>query len=363
MPKLSIVCPSYNHEPYIIDFLNSFISQTEKDIELVIVDDCSTDNSINIVKEYQLKDSRIKLYAHNYNMGINKTIYDGFKYSSSKIVSLCASDDILMDNYAQTVIHTFNTNPNIHSFFTSLEIIDSNGKKTNNQFKSPYQYDKFNVLAKLFFNNFMPAPGSAFIRETVLHQINIPNGIFQLQDYHFHTQILLLYDTYFYEYPLVYYRVTKNSVSINKNNSATIRTIIEQNYINDLYLNIKSVDLLKAIFPNHHIYNEIGEPTEQTIPFFISLIAINGYDYNTAVWGYHSLINYYNQEYNQDILYNLYNFEFSDLINQANKLNALQQNNNENIKISKLRKKRNFIIILFIISFIFNIIFLLDFFI
>lgn len=61
MFKISIILPTYNVEQYIARAIESCINQTFKDIEIIVVDDCGNDNSINIAKEYSKKDKRIKI--------------------------------------------------------------------------------------------------------------------------------------------------------------------------------------------------------------------------------------------------------------------------------------------------------------
>lgn len=69
MPKVSIIIPVYNAETYLRECLDSVINQTFKDIEIICIDDCSTDNSIDILKEYTEKDNRIKIHVQKENQG------------------------------------------------------------------------------------------------------------------------------------------------------------------------------------------------------------------------------------------------------------------------------------------------------
>ena len=69
MPKVSIIMPVYNVEKYLKQALDSAVNQTLNDIEIICIDDCSTDNSLNILKEYQLKDNRIKIIEQKENKG------------------------------------------------------------------------------------------------------------------------------------------------------------------------------------------------------------------------------------------------------------------------------------------------------
>ncbi|MFX3626321.1 glycosyltransferase family 2 protein [Campylobacter sp. LH-2024] len=69
MPKISIILPTYNVEPYIERALQSCINQTFKDIEIIVVDDCGNDKSIEIAKDYAKKDERIKIIHNEKNLG------------------------------------------------------------------------------------------------------------------------------------------------------------------------------------------------------------------------------------------------------------------------------------------------------
>ncbi|EAW7552186.1 glycosyltransferase family 2 protein, partial [Campylobacter coli] len=92
MPKISILTPCYNHEKYISAYLQSVLSQTFNDFELIIVDDYSSDQSVKEIQKF--KDKRIKLIKHSYNKGINATLNTAFKNSNGDILIFCASDDM-----------------------------------------------------------------------------------------------------------------------------------------------------------------------------------------------------------------------------------------------------------------------------
>jgi len=65
---VSVVMPSYNHSKYLADTINSVLNQTFSDLELIIVDDCSKDNSREIIQTYRNKDNRVKPIFHEKNM-------------------------------------------------------------------------------------------------------------------------------------------------------------------------------------------------------------------------------------------------------------------------------------------------------
>ena len=83
---ISIAMCTYNGERFLNEQISSILEQTYRNFELVIVDDNSKDNTINIIKEYQSKDNRIKLFQNNKNIGFLKNF--------EKAISLCRGDFI-----------------------------------------------------------------------------------------------------------------------------------------------------------------------------------------------------------------------------------------------------------------------------
>lgn len=92
-PKVSIIVPVYNVEKYIDKCMASLVHQTLKDIEIIVVDDCGNDTSMEIVKKYASKDKRIKVIKNEYNMGLSASRNNGIDVSSAPYVMCCDSDD------------------------------------------------------------------------------------------------------------------------------------------------------------------------------------------------------------------------------------------------------------------------------
>lgn len=93
MAEISIIVPIYNVEQYLDKCLKSLIDQTYKDIEIICVDDCSTDASLKIAKSYAKKDSRIKIIKHKKNAGLSASRNTGIKNSNAPYLMFCDSDD------------------------------------------------------------------------------------------------------------------------------------------------------------------------------------------------------------------------------------------------------------------------------
>lgn len=95
LPKVSIVIPVYNVEPYIRQCLESVLNQTLHDIEIICVDDFSTDGSREILRHYAQQDSRVVPIFHEQNLGTSQTRKDGVLASCGKYVIFCDGDDTL----------------------------------------------------------------------------------------------------------------------------------------------------------------------------------------------------------------------------------------------------------------------------
>jgi glycosyltransferase involved in cell wall biosynthesis len=99
MPKISIVIPVYNVEKYLPTCLNSLINQTLQDIEIICVNDGSTDNSLKVLEEYAKKDSRIKIINQE-NVGVSQTRNNGIKCATGEFLGFCDPDDyVCLDFY------------------------------------------------------------------------------------------------------------------------------------------------------------------------------------------------------------------------------------------------------------------------
>ena len=100
--KISIIVPVYNGQKYIRTCLDSILNQTYKNIELIIINDGSTDNSKTIIEEYVKRDKRIVAYHQN-NKGVSDARNKGLKYATGKWIWFVDSDDIPSKSFLSEV--------------------------------------------------------------------------------------------------------------------------------------------------------------------------------------------------------------------------------------------------------------------
>lgn len=126
---VSIVTASYNYARYIGETIESVINQTYKDWELIIVDNGSSDNSVEIIKSYCQKDNRIKLYQHEngVNKGLPETLKLGISKAGGEWISFLESDDKYMPNYLEEKIKVIDSNPDVKYIFSDFESFEGDG--------------------------------------------------------------------------------------------------------------------------------------------------------------------------------------------------------------------------------------------
>ncbi|HEL1757751.1 TPA: glycosyltransferase family 2 protein [Streptococcus suis] len=95
MPKVSIIVPVYNTEDYIGECIESILNQSLTDIELILVNDCSTDRSLDILRKYEQIDSRIHIIDSLSNTGVGEARNKGIERASGQYISFVDSDDFL----------------------------------------------------------------------------------------------------------------------------------------------------------------------------------------------------------------------------------------------------------------------------
>ena len=132
-PKVSVIIPVYNVEKFLAACLESTITQTLIDIEIICVEDGSTDNSKSILKEIGMKDSRIKIIWHEQNSGLVKTRKDGVLAAQGKYIMFLDSDDELFPSACETAYNAIEeSKTDVIRFGTKL--VDSDGKERKEEF-------------------------------------------------------------------------------------------------------------------------------------------------------------------------------------------------------------------------------------
>ena len=231
---VSIITPNYNSEDFIEETLLSIIAQTYKNWELLIVDDCSTDKSMNIIKKYSLLDNRINIFNLKKNSGAAIARNKAIKESKGNFIAFLDSDDLWLPEKLEKQLVFMITN-NYNLTYTSYSII------TNNSLKP-----KKNVLCKATLNYQQMLYSNKIGCLTAVYNSNNLGKIYmpeirKRQDYALWLKILKIEKNAFgLEEILALYRVRSNSISNNK------IEMLKWNWF--LYRKIEKLSYIKSIF-------------------------------------------------------------------------------------------------------------------
>lgn len=127
MCKVSVIIPVYNTAPYLYEAINSILSQTLNDIEVICVDDGSTDDSLEILNEFAEKDNRI-FVIHQENQGLSMTRNNAMKYIHGKYIYFFDSDDVLVEDALLQCYESCERN-NLDFCFFDAEILLEEGAR------------------------------------------------------------------------------------------------------------------------------------------------------------------------------------------------------------------------------------------
>lgn len=128
-PLVTVICLCYNQEAYVVESLNSIISQSYSSIELIIADDCSTDNSKKVIEEWLLKHPNVAFIANETNLGNTTTFNKTLKIAKGEYIIDLAADDILLPNCVTKQVEKFNSSKykNLGIVYGNAEMIDDEG--------------------------------------------------------------------------------------------------------------------------------------------------------------------------------------------------------------------------------------------
>ena len=210
--KVSIITPTWNSERYIIDTIKSVQNQTYTNWEMIIVDDCSVDNTFKIVENITKMDPRVKILKQEVNSGAAKARNRSLNEATGRFIAYLDADDIWKPDKLEKQIKFMKEK---RCFFscTSYEVIDDEGKKLN---KEVHMLPKVNYIGFLT-NNLLQTVGIMIDISVVDKKYLIMPNLRRRQDAATWLQILKAgYECYGIEQILAEYRRTNNSLSSNK---------------------------------------------------------------------------------------------------------------------------------------------------
>jgi glycosyltransferase involved in cell wall biosynthesis len=205
--KVSVIIPVYNSENFLKYSIDSVLHQTYQNLEVIAIDDGSTDNSLKILQKYS---DRITI-IHQENKGLADALNVGIKNMSGRWFKWFSPDDVIYPNAIEILVNKAKKLPENTIIYSNWELIDGAGKKIRNFFESNYnELNIFEYNIRLLDGqqinvNTTLIPASLFKKGCLIQNLEDPIAI----DYDFFLRAGILYDTRFYliSKHLVQYRI------------------------------------------------------------------------------------------------------------------------------------------------------------
>lgn len=189
--KVSVIVPIYNSERYIDKCIQSIINQTLRDIEIILVDDGSTDRSIEISNEYAKKDDRIKIIKQK-NKGASSARNNGISIATGKFITFIDSDDFVEIDMLE-LLYNSAINNNCDIIFSGIKIINDNDIEYRFTSNSKI-YTKQEVFKLFYFDNEPFSPNYAcgkLIKRSICKKVKFREDIFLMEDALFSMELFI----------------------------------------------------------------------------------------------------------------------------------------------------------------------------
>lgn len=225
-PLVSYCVPAYNHAQYVEACIRSILAQSYPHIEVVVIDDCSTDPTYDIVRS--LDDPRVRAHRNPVNVGPGETVNRCIRMARGEFIAVSGSDDVHLRDKTAIQVERLLANRRVGAVFSTPAFIGPQGEALASE-RNPGLpvFPAFNAHRVVMFQellrrgNFLLAP-SAIIRRSVVERVGLFDpGLIQLQDYDYWLRIAVDHDLLVVDQPLVQYRMMLNGSNLSSENDAS----------------------------------------------------------------------------------------------------------------------------------------------
>lgn len=253
-PLVSIIVPCYNVEKYVEECVNSIISQDYKNWEGILINDGSTDNTLDLIKNIKEKDNRIRVFSQE-NLGLSATRNKGIEHSNGVFIFFLDSDDVLDSHAIQTLVSAASNNDIVTGITVNSKIENKYIEKLSHLYPPKegnvvFENNHFEVLITAMESALTPVAQNRLYKKDFLNKNNI-----RFKEKILHEDELWFFETMFFARNVkyidqeTYFYRTDNLDSITKNVGdgnlysylEILEIIFKKYYINNTDNNIKAV--------------------------------------------------------------------------------------------------------------------------
>jgi glycosyltransferase involved in cell wall biosynthesis len=219
MPLLSVIIPCFNHASFVGEAIEAVLAQSLGDLELIVVDDCSQDNSKEVIEKYVRHDPRVRAIYHEINQGISPTRDSAIRVARGEYLAFCDADDMWMPTKIGRQLELLEKNPEHDVAYCDAAIINEYGMETGGRFS-----DRFSVpgdgsgrlFEHLCTRNFINIQTAVLRRECIMDSgyFDDGEGIRLVDDWWFWLRVSYRHSFIYTDEVLAKYRVHGKSTGL-----------------------------------------------------------------------------------------------------------------------------------------------------
>lgn len=273
MSKVTVIVPSFNHARFIEGTVASILQQTHRDLELIVVDDCSSDDSVTLLRQFT-GDPRFTLVPLSSNVGAGAAMNIGAERATGEFIAFCGSDDQFLSDKLEKQLAVFDNQSDLGVVFTHIELIDENGRTYPDGshplhpiFKQANR-SRGQWIHRFFYDGNCLCQPSALIRRDLFEAVGRQDArLTQLHDFALWIRCVQRNPIHIIEAPLTRYRRSRHAVSLSDHGLASnLRVRWESIAVLSLFLETSdtlAVDAFGAQYLTDRA--SLGATTEQAI--------------------------------------------------------------------------------------------------
>lgn len=251
VPLVSIICVAMNHQAYVVQGLQSFIHQSYDNLEILFLDNASSDNTYALACEVmQSTDREVKIFNRERSYNLPENFNYLIKKANGKYLSLISCDDWMEPDYITTMVAAYQKNPQVGLLYSNGWYFYEETKTTELAETSSFKSGKiFNTI----FEKGVLFPVGYLVKREVFENIGLYNEKIPIEDYEFWLRVANKYEIGYSKTPLIYYR--KHSKSMT--GASGYKNIKYYLQIAEQYKENKLFDKVTRRFRQYNIYQHM----------------------------------------------------------------------------------------------------------
>jgi glycosyltransferase involved in cell wall biosynthesis len=247
---VSICIPTYNGESYIKSAIESVLAQSYTNLELIIIDDASTDRTEEIVKEFN--DNRIRFLRNNGNIGMVPNWNFCLDNANGQYIKILCHDDILAENCIEECVNIFEKHSDLSIVFSSTKIVNTQGRTIirRRPYQSDLHLDGLETARKSFrLKNLYGEPSNVLFKKASMEAVgHFEEGLCYSIDWHYWIMLSLVGNAFYIDQDLTSFRVSQTSATSSLMKRKSILRMDDNLFIKKCLeneqLNIRKSDIL-----------------------------------------------------------------------------------------------------------------------